>query len=92
MATTTARERLVETLTSPGLVGVDAEQATEMLDAYRAAVIDEVMGALQERAGELSELAEEKMRRDLEERAQEWHEAAEVARRLKRRKPEAQDG
>jgi hypothetical protein len=69
-----------------------SERASQKIDAYRAAVIEEVMGALQERAGELSELAEEEMRRDLEDRAQEWHEAAEVARRLKRRKPEAQDG
>ena len=39
VTTTTARERLSETLTSPGLVGLDAEQAAELLDAYRAAVL-----------------------------------------------------
>jgi hypothetical protein len=69
-----------------------SDRASEKIDAFRAAVIDEVVGALQERAGELSEMAEEKMRRDLEEQAQEWHYAAEVAARLKRVKAEASDG
>lgn len=40
-----------------------------------------IVTALTERAGELSALAEEEMRPSLEERAQEWHEAADVARR-----------
>jgi hypothetical protein len=44
-------------------------------------VVAVIVAALQERAGELSELAEEQMRPSLEERAQEWHEAAGVARR-----------
>jgi acyl-CoA reductase-like NAD-dependent aldehyde dehydrogenase len=64
------------------------DEAEEKLNAYRAAIIDEVVAALQERAGELSELAEEEMRRDLEEQAQEWHRAAEVAAKLKRTKPQ----
>jgi hypothetical protein len=41
-----------------------------------------IVAALQERAGELSDLAEEQMRPSLEERAQEWREAASVARRM----------
>ena len=69
-----------------------SERASQKIDAFRAAVIDEVMNALQERAGELSELAEEKMSRALEERAQEWHYAAEAAAKLKRAKTEASDG
>jgi hypothetical protein len=44
-------------------------------------VVAAIVTALQDRAGELSELAEEQMRPSLEERAQEWHEAADVARR-----------
>ena len=67
-------------------------EAEQLLDAYRAAVVDEVVATLTDRAGELSELAEEKMSRAFEERAQEWHEAASVAAKLKRQKPGAQDG
>lgn len=66
-----------------------SEKASEKIDAYRAAVVAEVVEALQERAGELSDLAEEKMRSDLEEQAQEWHRAADVAAKLKRAKTEA---
>lgn len=47
-----------------------------------AALGEAIIAALQKRAGELSELAEDQMRPSLEERAQEWHEAAEVARRV----------
>lgn len=65
-----------------------SDRASEKIDAFRNAVIDEVVQALQERAGELSAEAEEEMRRDLEETAQEWHEAASVAAKLKQRKPE----
>jgi len=68
------------------------DEAEKMLDAYRAAVVAEVVEALQAKGGELSTQAEEEMRRDLEEQAQVWHEAAEAARRLKRRKSEAQGG
>lgn len=68
------------------------DEAVKMLDAYRASVVEEVVAALQAKAGELSAVAEEEMRRDLEEAAQVWHEAADVARKLKRGKPEAQDG
>jgi predicted DNA-binding transcriptional regulator AlpA len=39
VTTTTARDRLVETLKSPGLVGLDAEDAAELVDAYRADVL-----------------------------------------------------
>jgi cytochrome c553 len=92
VTTTTARDRLAETLMSPGLVGLDDEETTELLDAYRAAVVTEVVEALRAKAGELSAQAEAEMRQDLEEKAQVWQEAAEVARRLKRRRPEAQDG
>lgn len=71
-----------------GLRGMPLGEAAQLLDAYRAAVVTEVVGALQERGGELSELAEEQMRPSLEERAQEWYEAAGVAEKLKQRKPE----
>lgn len=70
-----------------------AEKLTEGLApfvaAQREAAIDEVVEALQSKAAELSTEAEEELRRDLEEQAQEWHRAAEVAAKLKRRKPEA---
>ncbi|MFJ8146024.1 helix-turn-helix transcriptional regulator [Streptomyces sp. NPDC096048] len=68
------------------------DEAEKMLDAYRASVVAEVVEALQAKAGELSTQAEAEMRSDLEEKAQVWHEAADVARKLKRRKLEAQDG
>lgn len=42
VTTTTARDRLVETLKSPGLVGLDADEAAELLDTYRASVLREV--------------------------------------------------
>lgn len=73
---------------SPAVSG----RASEKIDAFRAAVVDEVVEALTARAGELSEMAEEEMRRDLEEQAQEWHYAAAVAAKLKRAKAEASDG
>jgi len=66
------------------------DDALQLLDAYRAAVVTEVVEALTARAGELSELAEEKMSSALEEKAQVWHEAAAVAAKLKKAK--AQDG
>lgn len=69
-----------------------SDRASEKIDAFRAAVVDEVVEALTARAGELSEMAEEEMRRDLEEQAQEWHYAAAVAAKLKRAKAEASDG
>lgn len=53
-----------------------------------AAIVD----ALTKRAGELSEQAEEEMRRDLEEQAQVWHEAAELVRRLKRKHTRSASG
>ncbi|NUS83701.1 MAG: hypothetical protein HOY75_13380 [Streptomyces sp.] len=45
------------------------------------AILPAIIAALQKRAGELQDLAEEQMRPSLEERAQEWLEAAETARR-----------
>jgi hypothetical protein len=48
VTTTTARDRLVETLTSPGIVGLGAEDAAELVDAYRAAVLREAADALDE--------------------------------------------
>jgi predicted DNA-binding transcriptional regulator AlpA len=64
------------------------DKAEELLDAYRGTVVNEVVEALRAKAGELSTLADEEMRSDLEEKAQIWHEAAEVARKLKRQKTE----
>lgn len=64
------------------------EALVPVLSAQRESVVAEVVEALQERGGELSELAEEKMSRAFEERAQEWYEAAGVAEKLKQRKPE----
>jgi hypothetical protein len=71
-------------------VGADIEELRAAVvdrpaPADRAAVADvaaAIVAALQERAGELSDLAEEQMRPSLEERAQEWREAASVARRM----------
>lgn len=48
----------------------------------RAEVLREAEARLRQRAAELSADAEEEMRRDLEELAQEWHEAADVVRRM----------
>lgn len=48
VTTTTARDRLVETLTSPGLVGVPREDADELLDAFRADVLREAADKLDE--------------------------------------------
>lgn len=70
----------------------NSERASEKIDAFRAAVVAEVVEALQSKAQELSVEAEEEMRRDLEEEAQVWHEAAGVAAKLKRGKAEASDG
>ena len=47
--------------------------------------VDEVVAALQAKAQALSVEAEEEMRRDLEEQAQVWHEAADLARRAARK-------
>ncbi|MFJ1993052.1 hypothetical protein [Streptomyces asiaticus] len=60
----------------------DATKFAALLAARDAEVLRQVVTKLRERAGELSELAEEKMSRALEERAQEWHEAAELVRRM----------
>jgi hypothetical protein len=59
------------------------DEGVKMLAAYRVAVVAEVVEALTAKGAELSELAEEEMRPSLEERAQTWYEAAEVAEKLK---------
>ena len=58
--------------------------AVKLLDAYRAAVVAEVVDVLNAKGAELSELAEEKMQPSIEERAQTWYEAAAAAEKLKR--------
>lgn len=55
-------------------------------------VLAEAVAALQSKAGELSDLADEEMRRDLEEQAQVWHEAAGMVQKLKRSKLEVNRG
>jgi hypothetical protein len=68
-----------------------SEKASEKIDAFRAAVVAEVVEALNAKGAELSELADEEMRPSLEERAQTWYEAATVAEKLKQAKREASD-
>jgi DNA-binding transcriptional MerR regulator len=46
VTTTPARDRLLETLTSPGLVGLDAEEAAGLVDAHRASVLREAADAV----------------------------------------------
>lgn len=69
-----------------------SERASEKIDAFRAAVVAEVIDVLNAKGAELSELAEEEMRPSLEERAQTWYEAAGVAEKLKVAKAEVADG
>lgn len=69
-----------------------SERASEKIDAFRAAVVAEVVEALAAKAQERSAEAEEEMRRDLEDEAQVWHDAASVAAKLKRAKTEVQGG
>lgn len=77
---------------APLTLAVLTEKLTEALTPFvalqRAAVVAEVVAALQSKAQELSAEAEEEMRRDLEEEAQVWHDAAAVAAKLKRAKTE----
>ena len=68
--------------------GMSHDDAVKLLDAYRAAVVAEIVAALNAKGMELSALAEEEMRPSLEERAQTWFEAAEVAQKLTRGKAE----
>jgi hypothetical protein len=70
----------------PEAYGMPWDEAEKKLDAFRAAVVAEVVDALNAKGTELSELAEEEMRPSLEERAQTWYEAAEVAEKRKRAK------
>lgn len=51
----------------------------------RTSALSEAVDALRAKAQELSEQAEHEMRRDLEEQAQVWHEAADLVRRLERK-------
>ncbi|MFM9616820.1 hypothetical protein ACKI14_02520 [Streptomyces turgidiscabies] len=76
---------------TPEAYGMPWDDAVQLLDAYRAAVVAEVVEALNAKGAELSELAEEEMRPSLEERAQTWYEAASAAGKLKRTKQEATD-
>jgi hypothetical protein len=55
---------------------------SEVVPSTRAEALNEATDALTARAGELSHMAEEELRRDLEEEAQVWHEAADVVRKL----------
>ncbi|MET9150013.1 hypothetical protein ABZX82_01840 [Streptomyces griseoflavus] len=70
-------------------VGPDSCQACrELADDQPASgptVVDQVVAAIQAKAQALSVEAEEEMRRDLEEQAQVWHEAADLARRTGRK-------
>lgn len=92
--TTDPRLAILSALNTPpyddaaGVYATPLGEAARLLDAYRAAVVTEVVEALQEKAVELSDLAEEQMRPSLEERAQEWYSAAELAGKLKQAKPE----
>lgn len=71
--------------------GLAHDDAVKLLDAYREAVVTEVVDALNAKGAELSELAEEEMRPSIEERAQAWYEAAAAAEKLKRASKEASD-
>ncbi|MER6832668.1 hypothetical protein ABT320_01540 [Streptomyces cellulosae] len=70
-------------------VGPDSCQACRELandePASGPTIVDQVVAALQAKAQALSVEAEEEMRRDLEEQAQVWHEAADLARRTARK-------
>ncbi|GHH87881.1 hypothetical protein [Streptomyces capitiformicae] len=63
----------------------EAETPTTTKPAASPSVVDEVVAALQAKAQALSVEAEEEMRRDLEDQAQVWHEAADLARRTGRK-------
>jgi hypothetical protein len=74
-----------------GKTGTPLGEAAQLLDAYRAAVVAEVVEVLTAKGAELSELAEEKLQPSIEERAQTWYEAATMTEKLKRTKREAHD-
>lgn len=67
----------------------NSEEASARINDFRAASLGEAVEALRAKAQELSAEAEEEMRRDLEEKAQEWHRAAELVARLARKTPMA---
>ncbi|MFI0822299.1 hypothetical protein ACH4TX_42000 [Streptomyces sp. NPDC021098] len=83
---TNARDELYDYATAPfketGAPEIVQNHVSKLIAARDAEVLRQAVTKLRERAGELSELAEEKMSRALEERAQEWHEAAELVRRM----------
>lgn len=65
-----------------------SEEFTDLYEPAGASgsdLIAKAVEALQARAGELQELAEEQMRPSLEERAQEWLEAAAIVQRIGRK-------
>ncbi|MCZ4513495.1 hypothetical protein O3Q52_36190 [Streptomyces sp. ActVer] len=96
--TTDPRLAIMSALDTPpyddvaGVYATPLDEAAQLLAAYREAVVAEVVEALTAKGAELSALAEEEMRPSLEERAQTWYEAADVAEKLKKAKPEPSDG
>lgn len=71
----------------PAAVPGEIDLLMGAVDKHVALRLNEAVSALQQKAQTLSSEAEEEMRRDLEERAQEWHDAAELVRRLTHKKP-----
>lgn len=69
-------------LAAPGPRRAGSEEQPQTPEAD---LIGKAVAALQAKAGELSELAEEEMRPSLEEQAQVWHEAADMVRRVARK-------
>lgn len=67
---------------SCGTLWSDREVRDALRD-FRNEVLWEAETALRNRAGELADLAEQEMRRGLEENAQEWHEAAATVGKLR---------
>ena len=65
----------------------NSEKASEKINAFRTASLNEAVEALRAKAQKLSAEAETEMRRDLEDQAQVWHDAAELVRRLARKTP-----
>ena len=65
----------------------NSEKASEKINAFHTASLNEAVEALRAKAQKLSAEAETEMRRDLEDQAQVWHDAAELVRRLARKTP-----
>lgn len=79
-----AAQRIAAALDGAAVPAAVEEQPDTNTPEAEPDVVTAIVAALQQRAVELSELAEEQMRPSLEERAQEWSEAADVARRAAR--------